>query len=227
MSIYITGDVHATIDIQKIKDWELNYAPTSNDILIICGDFGGIWFGNEKDDIELDWWADRQFTTLFVDGNHENHDALNNYEVVELYGGRAHRIRHNLFHLMRGEIYTIENKKFFAFGGAQSTDRQYRTPYISWWPNELPNKAEIDYAIENLDKNNWEVDYIITHCIDSKLLYQIDKSFQTDNLTDFLSFIKYEKNLKYKKHYFGHYHIDADLTDKDIALYNNILEIKG
>lgn len=217
---------HGTIDLQKVKDWELDRAPTTNDILIICGDFGGVWYGSKKDDVELNWWADRQFTTLFVDGNHENHDALLKYPVVNIYGGRAHQIRPNLFHLMRGEVYNIDGKKFFAMGGARSTDRQYRIPYVSWWPNEMPDSVEIDNAIENLNKNNWEVDYIITHCTDSRLLNKIDNSFEADGLTKFLDFVKYDKKLKYKKHYFGHYHIDINLTDKDTALYDNILEIK-
>ena len=48
-----------------------------NDYMIICGDFGGLWDGGQKDQHWLDWLAEKPFTTLFVDGNHENFDLLN------------------------------------------------------------------------------------------------------------------------------------------------------
>ena len=33
-----------------------------------------------------------------------------------------HKIRDSVIHLMRGEIYDIDDKKFFTFGGARSHD---------------------------------------------------------------------------------------------------------
>lgn len=37
---------------------------------------------------------------------------------------KSTKIRDSVIHLMRGEIYDIDNKKFFAFGGARSHDIQ-------------------------------------------------------------------------------------------------------
>lgn len=34
------------------------------------------------------WLNDRPFTTLFVDGNHENFDLLNAYPVENWHGGK-------------------------------------------------------------------------------------------------------------------------------------------
>lgn len=65
---------------------------------------------------------DKSFTTVFVDGNHENFDRLYSYPVKEWNGGKVHEIRPSVLHLMRGEVFTIEDKKFFAFGGASSHD---------------------------------------------------------------------------------------------------------
>src|SRR5699024_12624046 len=38
--------------------------------------------------------------------------------------GKVHKIRDSVIHLMRGEIFDIDNKKFFTFGGAKSHDIQ-------------------------------------------------------------------------------------------------------
>lgn len=68
-----------------------------------------------------------------------------------------------IYHLMRGEIFTMENQTIFTFGGAASVDKQYRTPSISWWEQENSTSEEQSYAIENLKKHNFNVDYVITH----------------------------------------------------------------
>ena len=64
--IYVTGDTHRGIDIEKINRVQLK----EGDYLIIAGDFGGIWYGNKRDDMILDWYGNKKFTTLFIDGNH-------------------------------------------------------------------------------------------------------------------------------------------------------------
>ena len=77
---------------------------------------------NKKDQYWLDWLENKPFTTVFVDGNHENYKRLNIYSVKEWNGGKVHEIRPHILHLMIGEIFTIESRKFFAFGGASSHD---------------------------------------------------------------------------------------------------------
>lgn len=52
---------------------------------------------------------------------------------------------------MRGEIYLIEGKKIFTFGGAFSHDKMYRREGISWWEDELPTKEECEYATDKED----------------------------------------------------------------------------
>ena len=100
---------------------------TKQDHVIICGDFGGVWNYITESMYEkhwLDWLNNRYFTTLFVDGNHENFERLYNYPVEKWHGGKVHKIRDSVFHLMRGEIFDIDNKKIFVFGGARSHDIQ-------------------------------------------------------------------------------------------------------
>ena len=62
------------------------------------------------------------FTVLFVSGNHENYDLLEAFPITEWHGGKVQLIFDSVIHLMRGQVYEIQSKKFFTFGGASSHD---------------------------------------------------------------------------------------------------------
>ena len=83
MTIYITGDTHQDIDVHKLSSraFPLGKTLKRNDYVVVCGDFGCIWHGDNRDDYWLDWYESKPWTTLFVDGNHENHEVLSNMEV--------------------------------------------------------------------------------------------------------------------------------------------------
>ena len=123
--IYITGDTHADFSKFEKNKLPIQTEMTKDDYVIICGDFGGVWNYIVESMYEkcwLDWLNEKNFTTLFVDGNHENFERLYRYPVEEWHGGKVHKIRESVIHLMRGEVFDIDNKKFFTFGGAKSHD---------------------------------------------------------------------------------------------------------
>lgn len=128
--IYITGDTHIPVDIGKLstKNFPEQKEMTKNDYVIICGDFGGVWDGSNEEKYWIKWLKNKNFTTLFIDGNHENFEKLYNLPIVEFSGGIVHKVEEGIYHLMRGEIYTIDNKNLFVFGGASSHDKEFRTP---------------------------------------------------------------------------------------------------
>ena len=102
-----------------------------SDYLIVSGDTGICWNGfdekgNDRDQSLKDMYNKKKVTTLWIDGNHENFDMLNALPVENWQGGKVHKVRENVLHLMRGEIFTIEGKTFFCFGGATSTDKEDR-----------------------------------------------------------------------------------------------------
>ena len=135
--IYVTGDIHGN----QFK-WLEQIDPVlkEGDIIIVCGDFG-IGFFQQKYSSEesfYDFISVQPYTVLFVDGNHENFNKLNSYPMEVWNGGYVHKLRHNLIHLMRGEIYIIEGKTFFTFGGGYSCDIETRVEHRSWWQQELP-----------------------------------------------------------------------------------------
>ena len=219
--IYITGDTHGDIDypkLLKLKEKNLSY----DDYLIICGDAGICWSIYDSRRF-LSLYNDIGCTILFIDGNHENFDMLNGLPLVEYKGALMHQVDEHIFHILRGEILTLEGKTFFCLGGACSIDKMYRTPHISWWPEEEINKHDIDNAIANLEKVNNKVDYVITHCSDTKTVLKAF-GFKRDVCTDQLMFI--DKVVDDKHWFFGHYHFDRKISDKKTCLYQDIIEIK-
>lgn len=112
---------------------------------------------------------ERPYTILFIDGNYENFTLLNQYPVEEWIGGRVHIISKNnegipkIIHMMRGQVFSIEKKKIFTFGGGFSIDKYRRVENESWWPEEMPSDFEFSGAIVNLQTHSNKVDYIITH----------------------------------------------------------------
>ena len=124
--IYITGDTHADFEHRFNTDnFPEQREMTKDDYVVICGDFGGVWdigWESKKEKYWLDWFERRSYTLLFIDGNHENFDRLNGYPVMEWHGGKVHVLRPHVLHLMRGQVFEIDEKKIFTFGGASSHD---------------------------------------------------------------------------------------------------------
>lgn len=226
--IFITGDTHGDYDWHKLntKFFPEQKEFTKDDYVIITGDFGGVWGQDKTDRYIIKTYEQRNFTTLFVDGNHENHDALDRYPVEEWKGGKIHRISDTVIHLMRGQVYEIGGKTFFTMGGAQSSDKMYRKEGISWWARELPSDEEYAEAIRNLKKHDFKVNYIVTHCFAENYAFQMQMAFSRkfNGLTGFLSSLITEYNISYDGWYFGHYHEDTDWGDFH-CLYQRVIEI--
>jgi len=87
--IYITGDTHIPIDISKLNTSKFpdQKALSKSDYVIVCGDFGGVWEYSEEGRYWLNWLEQKNFSTLFVDGNHENFDMLDNFCILKMYRG--------------------------------------------------------------------------------------------------------------------------------------------
>ena len=184
--IYVTGDIHGEPSRLNVDNFPEQREMTHDDYVIIAGDFGLVWCDSSSEKWWLDWLDRKPFTTLFIDGNHENFDMLNKFPVVDFCGGKAHKIRENIYHLMRGYVFEIDGKKIFAFGGGQShdiqdgildpddfpDDKSFRREYkqlrnrramfrikgVSWWKEEMPSESEMAEGIENLSKAGNKVD---------------------------------------------------------------------
>lgn len=249
--IYITGDCHQDFERFNIDVFPEQKEMTKDDCVIICGDFGGVWNRNEESSREaklMDWLENRPFTTLFVDGNHENFDRLYAYPVEKWHGGKVHKIRPSVIHLMRGQVFEIDGKSIFAFGGASSHDiaggilepddpdfkkkkkkldqgwYPYRVNHVSWWKQELPSEEEMQEGIENLAAHDNKVDFIVTHCCASSTQNLLGGGlYKTDILTEYHE--KIRQNTSFKKWFFGHYHDNRNVNIEEILIYEQMIRI--
>ena len=246
--IFITGDTHGDLRRFSKDAFYEQREMTKDDYAIILGDFGLVWDYKGESRYEknwLDWLESKSFTTLFIDGNHENHDRLDAMKVVEWHGGMVHKVRPTVIHLLRGQVYDIEGLKVFTFGGASSHDikdgilepgdpkikrwnrdytKLFRINKKSWWDRELPSVSEMEEGRQNLEKVNWKVDYVLTHCTSASTTALIgDSYYSQDILTHYLQEIK--EKLTYKKWFFGHHHMDKQITAEEICLFEQIVQV--
>jgi len=230
-----TGDLHRQIDLYRLSSLNFPFGKklTKKDYLIIAGDFGLVWDASEGELRLRKWLEDKPWTTLFVDGNHENFDLLDKYPISEMFGGEVSIISPSIIWLRRGQIFEIDYTKIFTFGGAFSIDIYTRLPGRSWWPQEIPNQTEYNTAIKNLEKNNWEVDYVITHTcpyheVDSFTYMYIDNKVKIDKKEDRATYMLQDikDKLKFKKWYFGHFHVNKEIG-RFHCLYYDIVQLGG
>lgn len=218
--IFVTGDLHGDQSRLVYSKWEKEL--TKDDYLIVCGDFGFIFDNDYSENCFLDDLEKRPYKLLFVDGNHENFDAIFQYPVEIWNGGKVHRIRNNTFHLMRGQVFEIEGKTFFTMGGAYSIDKYMREQGVSWWNQELPTNEEYEEAITNLKRANMKVDYVITHTMPKEMVLRLGKYPDAHDmeLTGFLEWVMYE--VDFRHWYCGHWHEQKDLTENFTILFYDI-----
>lgn len=217
MAIYITGDTHGMTDLNKVIIWyNVNKDKLKeDDILIICGDVcAPPFYGVPEDKNALNIFKTMHIQIAYVDGNHENFEKLNKLPVEEWNGGKVHRVTDNVVHLMRGQVFNIENKKILSLGGATSPDRYRRIEGLDYFREEDIMTSDIDETINNLKKVNNNVDIIITHTIGKEFIYR--KMYTQVHVYDeymgginnFLDYINDE--VKHKDWYFGHFHLDCE-----------------
>lgn len=251
--IYLTGDTHQDFRRFNTDNFPEQKHMSKDDYVIICGDFGGIWSVDPNNRFEtywLNWLEAKPFTTLFIDGNHENFDRLNAFPIEMWNGGKIHRIRPHILHLMRGQIFTLEDRTFFTFGGAASHDiedgildpgdpkikeykrlylhhriqKQYRIRNVSWWEAELPSSSEMEEGLSNLEQHQHKVDYILTHTPCTSILKQMDGgygAYQANVLTDYLQKIK--QTTDFHQWIFGHMHTNQMFYwDRCVCIYEQI-----
>ena len=233
--MFVCGDTHGLNDFKKLSILCKNKQLTYDDYIIIAGDAGIAW-GNLTSKQILKY---ESLTTniLFVDGNHEDYNKLNDYPIETWNGGKIHKISEHIFHLLRGEIFNINDFTFLALGGAESHDKEYRTENETWWADESITDFDISNAKENLKKHNNKVDYIITHTPCLTFQNKLIEIFTQcgENVPDYIlekmnyneSGKKLEEIVKiadFSLWFCGHLHIDDSVGTYSV-LYEQIYEI--
>lgn len=223
--IFITGDTHRDISrftckaAKRIK---------KNDTLIICGDFGFIWDGSVAERKQLKMLGKKKYNILFVEGVHENFEELHKYDTEEWNGGMTRKISGNLRQLMRGQIFEIEGKKIFAFGGGRSDENDsYLNPADTnaeiRWRLEIPTDNELDEGMRNLEKFGFKVDYIVSYEPPAKIseFMNLGKSDRS-HVNTYLDQIR--EKVDFKRWFFGRHHVNKVIPPKFRAVFDNIIE---
>lgn len=250
--IYITGDCHG--EFERFSKKHYGKFIHENDIVIVTGDFGLLWVKNKTFEYWKKFIEQLPFTICWVAGNHENYHWLYEYPIEEWNGGKVRKIiGDKCIYLERGQVFTLEGKTFFTFGGAASHDikdgildlndidfhnqrrrldkrnAMYRVLNVSWWNEELPTQVELDEGIKNLEKIDYSVDFVISHCCSSAIQNKVMNHFvmqglyETDILTDYFDIVL--NKLKFRHWFFGHYHKNEKIDSKHSVLYTDVVDL--
>jgi hypothetical protein len=234
--LFTLGDTHGAPDVPELVElFPEQYNLTKDDVVAQMGDFGYVMYKmneNRTQEFMLDFLASRSYTLVVVPGNHENYDEINNFPLIEKWGGKVRVLDREgegqIFFLERGEIYTICGKKIFVFGGALSIDKDSRILGLDFWEEEMATYKEFENAMVNLEKHNWEVDLVFSHTCPTSIIEDI--IFRTpytegkfkDGIADFFDVIYKDKKLKFSEWHFGHFHTDVrvDFSNTDDGIFH-------
>lgn len=247
--IWVTGDLHGGETAWHISS--SRFRGDKGDIVLCAGDLGGVWCHEyatsakqrRQEDFFLEGQLRQRFLWLAVDGNHENFARLfgGEFPLVEIFGGRAYKVREHVYYLKRGEVFTIEGTTCLAFGGAMSHDKEPgssinaygrnkpwkgRTAGVDWWPEEVPTQEYFANACMNLDKVNWKVDHVISHtCPISQRLLFGGQERPTDPTETMLQEL-WDRGLQFESWHFGHYHLERQV-DRFVCHYDRVRPLVG
>lgn len=212
--IYVTGDTHGQFG--RIKQFCERFQTGKEDILIIMGDAGLNTQDKDKDQQRKKYVEELPITLFCIHGNHEQRpQTIESYKEKTWHGGVVYYEEEypDLLFAKDGEIFDLEGKQTIVIGGAYSVDKPLRLAFdYPWWPDEQPSDEIKAYVEEQLTKQNWKVDVVLSHTSPLKYIPmekfvtgfdpgKIDKS--TEEWLDTI-----EDRLEYEKWYCGHYHTE-------------------
>lgn len=262
--VFITGDCDKDYSRFEIENFPQQREMTKDDYVIVCGNLGVAWYGKEtpqyeQEEQDLDWLDNLPFTLLFIDGNCENFEELNKYPVKEWNGGRVHEIRPSVLHLIRGEVFELCGKKIFAFGGIDYSgwgDNSFKWDENGNWKKEAreyeekewgynidfedrkaymePSEVDIENAVRNLEKHNYEVDYMVTFSEDKieYYTYVLCERGATlaacvigraSNMLEALT--ELGEKTKCDRWFVGYHHMDIDTVRKIRYIYKDFVRL--
>ncbi len=229
--IYISGDTHG--NFKRLFMYIDVYGISEDDIIIILGDAGLNYYGNNKGDFDRKRALNNKGVKIFcIHGNHEARpETLESYHIDKFKGGKVYveDAFPNILFAIDGEIYDFDGKKTIVLGGAYSVDKYYRLATGNMWFADEQPSDEIKLRVEEkLNEIGWKVDLVLSHTCPKKFipteafLPSIDQSTVDNSTEEWLDCI--QDKLDYKKWYCGHWHIDK-LLDNFRFVMNDLLSL--
>jgi Icc-related predicted phosphoesterase len=159
MRILFAGDWHG-----NMQHAALSYEAASAsgcDVLFQLGDFGywpHVEWGADFITMVGDFAFDTGIRTFFIDGNHDNHDALRTLREGYPAGGVVPVMDDSpFFYVPRGTVLTFDGCTVMGYGGAFSIDRKMRVLGESWWVDEMIDPEHVATI------PRCEIDILATH----------------------------------------------------------------
>lgn len=247
---YITGDKHR--DYQRVACFCREMGTRRKDVLIILGDAGFNYYGDDRDDrlkSEVSRW---NITLLCLHGNKENRPGnVGTYGLRSFCGGMVYYEPKypNIFFAIDGEIYNFGGREYLAVGGAHSVDKQRCLEKgLPYWDDEMPDDTVKAAVEQKLAERGNRIYGLLTHTCPIRYLptemfmttreksarpkkpkKRTAKPFEPDidrSTEEWLETI--EKKLDYNVWYCGHYHVDKQI-DRLTMMHREIrpLEAEG
>jgi 3-oxoacid CoA-transferase subunit A len=209
---YLTGDTHG--DFRAVVRFCKKHNLTDADTVIVLGDAGINYFGNERDAEPRRLIAKTPATIFCIHGNHERRpQSMDCYQEILWNGGIVYQepACPNILFAKDGEVFDLDGIKAIVIGGAYSVDKQYRLQNgWSWFADEQPDAAIKAYVEQQLTALDWHVDVVVSHTCPLRyeptevFLDFVDQSTVDKSTEIWLDTI--EQRLDYKRWYCGHYH---------------------
>jgi predicted phosphodiesterase len=174
VKVLLAGDTHGNLPHVSyvLHQALLADAPT----VLQVGDFG-YWPHMEPFHEKVDRLATKVgITWMWLDGNHENFDALE--LAVDVDADVPQQMGESLFYLPRAATWDQAGARFMSLGGAHSIDKAYRLEGVSWWPQELITRTQVDRA---LDRGH--VDVLLTHDAPEGLCPIVSDDYKGDDVS--------------------------------------------
>lgn len=128
--------------------------------IVACGDFG-YWphysWGVEYLRLAETLTARTGIVLWWVDGNHENHDLLDQLAALHGTDSPIPVAGPDVRWIPRGCVVDLGGVTLMGFGGAYSVDWQHRTPGKTFWAQELITQEQVDALAART------VDILVTH----------------------------------------------------------------
>lgn len=214
--IYFVSDLHGNINFKGFQAY-LSSA-SDDDLLIILGDICLNFDDTEENRMFTESFLAANKKIAFIDGNHENFAYINSFPEEQWNGGSVGRLTDNIVFLKRGNVYNIQGKTFFVFGGCKTSSKWKETGV--WYPGEEADEEEVKLAYQNIQKHNFIFDYILTHNY-KRNTQSPTMSIKLMELTKYI-----EKNVCYGKWYFGHAHVNKKVDERHIAIYDELTPLE-
>jgi calcineurin-like phosphoesterase family protein len=126
---------------------------------IQVGDFG-IGFPGSK----YDFLKNMSGYHRFIRGNHDNLEVCRKFDDNPKF-------------IPDGTILDYEGTTILFIGGAMSIDKKWRTPGVSWWPDEELSYTEWDTILGYVEDHGKPFDIVVSHECPETLCRYVDPNY--------------------------------------------------